>query len=73
MGVYCSGLGWTIDSKLDDYKTYEYFEENNLHAFLIEQIKDFEEFDKENEQIKNQALEIIDKACKCCIAVVVIP
>lgn len=30
LGVYCSGLGWTIDSKLDDYKTYEFFEKNNL-------------------------------------------
>lgn len=31
LGVYCSGLGWTIDSKLDNYKTHEYFKENNLH------------------------------------------
>lgn len=30
LGVYCSGLGWTISSKLEDYKTYEFFEENNL-------------------------------------------
>jgi len=30
IGVYCSGLGWTINSKLDDYKTHEFFEENNL-------------------------------------------
>lgn len=29
-GVYCSGLGWTINSKLDDYNTEEYFEKNNL-------------------------------------------
>lgn len=31
LGVYNSGLGWTIKSKLvDDYDTSEYFENNNL-------------------------------------------
>ena len=30
LGVYCSGLGWTINSKLDNYKTHDFFDENNL-------------------------------------------
>lgn len=31
LGVYTSGLGWTINSNLvDDYNTEEYFNENNL-------------------------------------------
>ncbi len=30
IGVYCSGLGWTVKSNLDDYETSEEFEKNNL-------------------------------------------
>ena len=30
LGVYCSGLGWTINSKLDDYNTEKLFEEKGL-------------------------------------------
>ncbi|MBQ0111031.1 MAG: hypothetical protein KBS41_03790, partial [Oscillospiraceae bacterium] len=29
-GVYCSGLGWTIDSHLTDYNTKNQFEQQNL-------------------------------------------
>jgi len=30
LGVYCSGLGWTIDSRLDNYNTQELFDRMNL-------------------------------------------
>ena len=30
IGVYCSGIGWTQHSNLDDYHMDEYFEKNNL-------------------------------------------
>lgn len=29
-GVYCSGIGWTIKSNLNDYNTQKYFDDNNL-------------------------------------------
>ncbi len=29
-GVYCSGLGWTINSNVDEYNTQKFFDENNL-------------------------------------------
>ena len=31
-GVYCSGLGWTINSKVAEYNTEKYFNDNNLKA-----------------------------------------
>lgn len=34
LGVYCSGLGWTQKSKLDDYDMSGYFEENNLKDYM---------------------------------------
>ena len=33
-GVYCSGLGWTQKSNLDDYDMTEYFEKNNLKEYM---------------------------------------
>jgi len=30
IGVYCSGIGWTEKSNLDDYNMEKFFEENNL-------------------------------------------
>lgn len=30
IGLYCSGIGWTINSKLADYHTQEYFNDHHL-------------------------------------------
>ncbi|MBQ4110900.1 MAG: hypothetical protein IJC74_08470 [Clostridia bacterium] len=30
LGVYCSGIGWTVKSNVDDYETSEQFERENL-------------------------------------------
>ena len=30
LGVYCSGIGWTINSNVDNYNTQDYFDKNSL-------------------------------------------
>lgn len=30
IGLYCSGIGWTLRSKLDDYSTEEYYEKHHI-------------------------------------------
>ncbi len=30
LGVYCSGIGWTINSNVAEYNTQEFFDKNNL-------------------------------------------
>ncbi len=32
IGLYCSGIGWTMNSKLTDYSTEEYFNKNQLES-----------------------------------------